>query len=308
MKNLLRLLPSDILPVYLDIQSSAANTDEASFCQAIARAIHRDARSQGLSLLQPPKRKDFQENGHYIVLEEWLDAALEKLEERRILLSIDEFEKIGCAIQERRFSLRLLDQLRHLIQHYDTLGFLFSGVQTLDELGPNWSSYFISVVPIEMTYLEPAEAEDLLRNPDPDFELQYAEGIVDRLLHLTRGHPYLLQLLGWCLVNEANEARTRIATEELLERAIAAAFTNGLPYFNNLWEEYVGIDPETVRAGRQLLRDIAAGRSIDPTPRPHRLALQRMLRYHILEETKSCYRFEVPLVERWVRNCAPADD
>jgi hypothetical protein len=43
------------------------------------------------------------------------------------------FEKIGSAIKDERISDRLFDQLRSMIQHSDRLGFLFSGVQTLEE-------------------------------------------------------------------------------------------------------------------------------------------------------------------------------
>ncbi|MFM6158314.1 MAG: AAA family ATPase, partial [Sphaerospermopsis kisseleviana] len=143
--NLPRLFPSDILPVFVNMQSAAITNKESDFCYGLVRAIHKDCKIQGVQLPTVPKREQF-ENSPYTNLEDWLDTALEQIGEKRILLNLDEFEKIGTAIQEGKLSLHLFDQLRHLIQHYDQLGFLFSGVQTLEELGPNWSSYFISVV------------------------------------------------------------------------------------------------------------------------------------------------------------------
>jgi hypothetical protein len=303
--NLPRLLPSDMLPIYLDMQSAAVTTDEASFCQGIVRAISKDSRSQGVELPAIPQRKEFLDTP-YIALEDWLEQAVPTLGDRRLLLNLDEFEKIGSAINEGRMSLNLFNELRHLIQHYDQLGFLFSGVQTLDELGPNWSSYFISVVPIEMLYLEPDEAQDLLLNPDPEFTLRYDTGIVEEILTLTRCHPYLLQLIGWSLVKLANERHTQLVTSDLLQAAIPEAFTNGQPYFTNVWTEFTGTSPAEVKAGQNLLLALAQGnqRSSVAGDETVQAARRRLLRYHVLEETESGDRFEVPLLEQWVRERA----
>lgn len=299
--NLPHLLPSDMLPVYVDLQSAAITTDEAAFCYGLVRNIHRDSRSQGVVLPTIPSREVFR-NSPYIALEDWLEQVLFRLGERRLLLNLDEFEKIGSAINQGRISLNLFDELRHLIQHYDKLGFLFSGVQTLDELGPNWSSYFISVVPIEMVYLQPHEAEDLLINPDPEFTLRYEIGIVAEILTFTRCHPYLLQLIGSALVTQANLRHTQLVTSDLLQAAITDSFTLGEPYFTNVWTEFTGTSPIEIAAGQELLLALSQGHQPNLTVGSQSLAsLQRLLRYHVIEKTNGGYSFEVPLMEEWVR-------
>jgi hypothetical protein len=303
--NLPRLLPSDMLPIYLDMQSAAVTTDEAAFCQGLVRAISKDSRSQGVELPAVPQRQEFLDTP-YIALEDWLEQAVPKLGDRRLLFNLDEFEKIGSAINEGRMSLNLFDELRHLIQHYDQLGFLFSGVQTLDELGPNWSSYFISVVPIEMLYLEPHEAEDLLVNPDPEFTLRYDTGIVEQILTLTRCQPYLLQLIGSSLVTLANERHTQLVTSDLLQASIPEAFTNGQPYFTNVWTEFTGTSLSEVKAGQELLLALAQGNqpSSVASDETAQAARRRLLRYHVIEHINGSDRFEIPLIERWVRERA----
>ncbi len=298
--NLPRLLTSDVLPVYIDLQSQSASQSEADFCFTIVRAIHRDARSQQVLLPAPPKREEFRLSP-YTQLEDWLDTALTQLGDRRILLNIDEFEAIGIAMEQGRISNRLFDQLRSLIQHQSRLSFLFSGVQTLDELGTNWSSYFISAMPIEMTYLNPDEARELLLNPDPEFTLEYDTGIVDQILTLTRCHPYLLQLLGWVLVQLANTTHTQLVTPTLLQSAIPEAYINGIGYFTNVWEQFTGTNPTEITAGQQQLLALAQGQQPHPTNEAAQKSLQRMLRYHIIEKIDNQYKFEVPLIERWVR-------
>ncbi|MEH2376515.1 AAA family ATPase [Nostoc sp.] len=302
--NFPRLLPSDILPVFVDMQSSAITTSESDFCFGLVRAIHKDCKSQNVQLPNIPKRTDFKDSP-YPTLEDWLDEALAQIGERRILLNLDEFEKTGTAIQKGQITLRLFDELRHLIQHYEKLGFLFSGVQTLEELGPNWSSYFISVVPIEMLYLEPNEAEELLLNPDPAFTLRYAPGIVKEVLKLTNCHPYCLQLLGASMVNQANFNHTDFITFELLQASINDAFISGQPYFTNIWTEFTGTTPEEMVIGQELLLQVA--RTDILLPRTAEIAekvLTRLLRYHILHKINGGYDFEIPLLKEWVRDRA----
>lgn len=199
--NLTRLLPSDLIPIYIDLQRAGMASSDGYFYYGFARAIRRDTRSQAIAL-PPPSSQDYFRQNLYTALEDWLEDNLSLLGERRLLLCLDELEKIGTALTQERMSKRLLDEMR---QHMDHLSFLFSGVQALDELGPNWSSYFISTTPIYMLYLEPHEAEDILRNQDPDFELQYHEEVITEILHLTCCQPYLLQLIWASLVTLANK-------------------------------------------------------------------------------------------------------
>lgn len=300
--NLPRLLPSDLIPIFLDLQSAAFTTDDAGFCQGLVRAIHRDSRSQGIAMPNTPARQDFLENP-YITLETWLESALPSLgDDRRLLLNLDEFEKIGSAIKVGKLTEDLFNELRHLIQHYDQLGFLFSGVQTLDEIGPNWSSYFISIIPMEMLYLEPDEAYDLLTNPGPDFSLRYDTDVIDQILTLTRGQPYLLQLIGSALVDQANQKQTQLVTPDLLQSAIQSALTLGEPYFTNVWTEFTGQTDVEQTAGQTYLQALAKDTPLTPTnPELHRKCRQRMLRYHVIEETEVGDRIEIPLVAQWVR-------
>jgi hypothetical protein len=301
--NLPRLLPSDLVPIYLDMQQGSMTASEGDFCYGLVRAIDRDTRSQGLQLPPIPSRQAFATQP-YPTLEDWLDLALPKLGERRLLLNLDEFEKIGSAIKDGRISDRLFDQLRSMIQHYDRLGFLFSGVQTLEELGPRWSNYFISVVPMEMHYLERHEAEDLLLHPDPEFTLRYDTGIVAEILRLTRCQPYLLQLIGSAIVNQANLQHTQLATTTLLRSAIQDAFTNGEPYFTNIWTEFTGTTPAEVTAGQQILIALAQGNYLVETSDETTTARRRLLRYHVIERDRDIDKIEIPLFEQWVRERA----
>ena len=309
--NLQRLLPSDLIPVYVDLQQAGMTNGEADFCYGLLRAIVRDCKSQGISLMALPQRKEFYD-APYPLLEDWLEDALPALGRRRLLLTLDEFEKLGTALTEQRLSVRLLDELRSLIQHQERLAFLFSGVQTLGELGPNWSSYFISVVPMEMLYLNPQEAEELMLNPDPDFNLRYDTGILPEVLRLTRCQPYLLQLLGSAMVTQANLIHTQLITFPLLQAAIEMALTQGDPYFTNVWTEFTGTTAAEILAGQTYLLNLASDRPLPNLTKPNltkpnltqpdtQNAIRRLHRYHVIETIEGNDRIEIPLIETWVR-------
>ncbi len=304
--NLPRLLPGDVLPVYYSLQNPAATASIGDFCYGLVRSIGRDLQSQGIGVPEQ-QRQRFHANP-YVALEDWLDATMPRLGQRSILLCFDEFEQLGSAIAQGRVDINIFDQLRELIQHSD-MAFLFCGVQTLADLGPNWSSYFISVQPMEMTYLEPDEARELLINPDPAFDLRYDQGIVEHVVAVTRCQPYLLQLIGEQMVRQANQHQTRLLTEPLLVQALDRALTAGEPYFTNLWIEYTGSTPDEVRAGQVLLHAIAHSQPLPPVDTPAaQAALRRLLRYHIVEQIDGGYRCEVPLVARWVCERAVLED
>ncbi|WP_310489978.1 hypothetical protein [Chamaesiphon sp. VAR_69_metabat_338] len=197
--------------------------------------------------------------------------------------------------------------IRPTSQHDSTLrsiGLSLLWSQTLEELGTRWSNYFISVVPMEMHYLERHEAEDLLLNPDPEFTLQYDAGIVAEILRLTRCQPYLLQLIGSAIVNQANLQHTQLATNALLQAAIQDAFTNGEPYFTNIWTEFTGISLAEVTAGQQILIALAQGNPHVETNYEFTAARRRLLRYHVIERDRDVDKIEIPLFEQWVRERA----
>jgi hypothetical protein len=190
---------------------------------------------------------------------------------------------------------QVFDELRYLIQHQTQLALLFVGVQTLDELGPAWSSYFINVKPLTIGYLNPGEAEELIRRPDTgmDFKLVYDDGVVNEIMRQTRCHPYLLQLVCSAVVEESNVRQTLQVDTALLDVALTRALEQGEPYFHNIWHEMAGPD------GQPFLRKIVdAGASLSFQFHP---ALDRLVRRRIIFRSNGEYQVEVPLVQRWLQ-------
>ena len=292
------LLPGNTLPVFLDLQRPTATQNTAAFFYSIARAISRDARPYRL-LLDAPQRSAFQDSP-FEAFAEWLeDVALPALQDFNLLLTFDEFEKLGEAVASGRLDTRVFDELRYLIQHQTQLALLFAGVQSLDELGPAWSSYFINIKPLTIDYLRPEQAEELIRQPDAgaNFNLSYQDGVVDNIMSETFCHPYLLQLLCSAVVEECNAQNTLRVAETILSAALTRALEQGEPYFRNVWDEMAG--PE----GQPLLRQVAqAEHSVFLS---NSTTLDRLLRRRILVHREPGYEIEVPLIRRWILERAP---
>ena len=292
------LLPGNTVPVFLDLQRPTATQSTAAFFYSIARAISQHARPYRL-LLDPPQRNDFQASP-FEAFATWLeDVALPALQDFNILLTFDEFEKLGEAVQSERLDTRIFDELRYLIQHQTQLALLFAGVQTLDELGPAWSSYFINVKPLTIGYLTPDQAEAVIRQPDTtvDFALQYEDQVVEALIEHTQGHPYLLQLVCSSIVDEANAQKQVQVDAAILEAALPRALEQGEPYFRNVWDEMAG------ETGQSLLYQIAT--ATDPIHVPDSPDLTRLLRRRVVRYERGGYVIEIPLVRRWIVERAP---
>jgi hypothetical protein len=288
------LLPGNTVPVFLDLQRPTATQSTAAFLYSIARAISRDARPYRL-IVSLPQRAAF-ESSPFETFADWLeDVALPALQDFNLLLTFDEFEKLGEAVESDRLEVQVFDELRYLIQHQARLALLFAGVQTLDELGPAWSSYFINVKPLTIGYLNSAEAEELIRRPDAgvDFKLVYSDEVVDQIKTQTSGHPYLLQLVCSAVVEESNAQKTLQVDGRLLDAALDRALDQGEPYFHNIWHEMAGPD------GQPFLRQVAQADA--PLPLGPHPALSRLVRRRILAQIDAEYRIEVPLVQRWLR-------
>jgi len=300
--HLSRLLSPGILPVYVDLQSQAITSSESEFCFRLINAAIRDLRGVCPRVQQLPKveRAAFQPNP-YPVFEDWIDSLLESIENNCLLICIDEFEKLGKAMERGDMSTAIFDELRHLSQHRDRLRFIFCGAQTFEELGPQWTHYFINSKPIEVRYLEPQEARQLLEDPDPKFGLKYAHGVLDRIIGLTACQPYLVQLVGEAMVKVARTHGTRMIDGPVLDAAIKEALSAGEFYFASLWAETTGRNAEEIANGQKLLCILADERELPPLEGHARAALQRLQRYHVVVKKDDGYRIEIPLVARWVR-------
>lgn len=307
LNNLGRLLPSTIVPLFIDLQGPASHAqDHAGFFYNIARGMSQSARKQS-ELDLPPLSREQLAIDPFTSFDEWLDEVEASLGEHTALVALDEFEALESAIRRGRLDEQdLLGMLRHLIQHRPRFKILLTSSRGLDELR-RWASYMINIQVVHLGYLSEAEARRLIEQPVTGFALRYEPEACRRVLDLTRGHPFLVQLL--CdeivaLKNEQAPVVRRLARLADVEAVVPATLERGSFFFADIEHN------QTNEAGLKLLTWLA-GQGEGAVTRPEIIAaelgseiavepaLALLTRRELVEPVGEGVRFQVELIRRW---------
>jgi len=306
LNNLGRLLPSTIVPLFVDLQGPAsAASDHAGLLYNLARSMVDSAR-KGRSLSLPGLSRDAIGADPFTGFDEWLDRVEVALGSRTALWTLDEFEALAVALQRGRFdAVAVLGMLRHVVQHRQRIKVMLASSHTLDELA-EWSSYFINVQVVQVGYLSKADVRKLVEQPMPDFALRYEPAASQKVYELTRGHPFLVQLLCAEIVtlkNEQDISARRLASVDDVLAAVPEALQHGSFFFADMERNQVS------PGGRRLLRAIADRCELEPVSRATLAALcpapslddelAPLLHRDLIEKVSGGFRFQVELVRRW---------
>ncbi|MEM9005024.1 MAG: ATP-binding protein, partial [Cyanobacteria bacterium P01_F01_bin.86] len=302
--NLGRLLPNRIILLFVDLQGIVASaSSHAGFLYALSRDMVQAA--QACSIVLPARTLADFATEPFIVFNDWLDELEMALGDNTALLALDEFEKLESAFTKERLDAEwVLGLLRNLIQHRPRFKVMLSGAHTLEEF-QRWSSYLINVKVIKVSYLNADEARQLIEHPVPNFALKYTPEASQRVLDITRGHPFLINQLCEEIIaykNEQDPHQRRLACLEDIEAAIPEALDHGMLFFSDIQTNQVS------SMGLEILRAIAQQGENAPlrftdlarqVPALEAAAMHRLLQRDLLEETPDGYRFQVELIRRW---------
>ncbi|MEW5869351.1 MAG: two-component regulator propeller domain-containing protein [Chloroflexota bacterium] len=308
-------LGDKFIPALVDMQELAPLVlSEADFFAELADKLQRAAGKAGLELTAPgleafnvsPAR----------AFKRFLDDLEPALAGRQVLVMFDEFELIEELIEKGRLSEDVLGYVRSLIQHRESLVFIFTGTHRLEEMSRDyWSIFFNITLYRKISFLSQAEAERLIRAPVEGL-LQVDDLAVEKIIALTRSHPYFLQLLCWALVNHTNAQRRNYATLNDVNEVLEEILMTGEPYFAYIWQQarhgerlaLAGL-AHAMQAGQswarpeEILASLVSGGDVQ-TQRDVLLAdLDRLVQREVLEiasEGALRYRFQIELLRHWV--------
>lgn len=291
--TLLNLPQSRFESVYIDCQDSRWHESDQAFCYNLAKAIFEALFKNGsLVGLHQPKIQQYETNA-FTQLDTFLEPAQKLAEQRskRILLAFDEYEALEDAVIRKDISERVLGKLRNLIQHHPMIVVLVSGSHRFEELPQiNWENYLINTYLLELSFLAPSAAQELLTKPVP--ELTYAEDVVEAIIQATHSQPYLLQAVASELVNYLNSQKRSLASLDDLELALSKTLKSAAAYFTDTWRK--DNNPEE----QIILRALAEGTELSQT---HTALLQGLIRKELVERVGDTYQLAVPLFARWIR-------
>lgn len=300
--NLVGFLPPSVRRAGISMQDPAAFTNLESLIEELAAQIRHGA------LLE-----NTLETNNLLGLFKLLDQANGRLakQNRRLLLSIDEYENIDHKIGEGGFPEELLATVRESIQIHRQITWIFAGSHEITELPHvDWSSYLISARTVEVGPFTPAETRLLLTEPlkhsnlwpkddpaRPHFDLGFwGEGGVARIHAEANGWPHLVQLIAETIVDLLNDDQRAQVDAEIFERALDKAIVSGHTVFHQL----VRGRGETTLHGEWEYLSAFRSRKTQPPPASEAVA-RSLLRRRLVTEDGDKWRLQVPLMERWLR-------
>jgi hypothetical protein len=304
LRNLSGLLPSTVQTVNISMQNPEAFTSLDLLAHHLVREVSTVFAGEKLPFGAPKDLKD---------LFAFLSACNQTLErgDRRLLISVDEYENIDQKIGQKAFPEDLLATFRESIQSHRRITWLFAGSHEITELvHAPWTSYLVSARTVEVPLFSEQETRLLLTeplkhssawrdndptHPRPRFEPGFwGQGGIERIHAEANGWPHLVQLIAETIVDLLNDEGGRQVTSALMERALDRAITSG---HNVLYEL---LHRESILPGEWEY--LSRFRTCDTQPPPDNEGIVRSLRRRLLaEEVAGQWRLRVPLMARWLR-------
>ena len=258
------------------------------------------------------------------MLQLYVAAAVEAASPRRVLLMLDEFDKLKEGIDAGVTSPQVPENIRHLLQHQSGLSAIITGSRRLKKLREQyWSALFGLGYRLGVSALPVDEARRLVTQP-VEGRLGYLPQACDRLVELCARHPFLIQSLCNRVFEQAISGGGPTITLDTVEQA-ATDMVRDNEHFQTLWDyadsarsrliltlcDRLSEGPDAVNLD---LLDVKLRENGVPVRRFSELAdnIAELRELELLEFDDSyrggTYRLSVPLMARWLRVNVDFDD
>lgn len=241
------------LPVYIDGQSLGIDPGMANFFYDLSLAIVDGLAEQDIDL-EEPEPEDFEARPSTTFERIFLPTVFQAIGQRQLLLLFDEFEELEMRVTSGKLEATIFPFFRHLMQHQPQLGFIFVGTHRLEALSSDyWSIFFNIALYKHVAFLDETAARALITEPVTGYGLIYDDLALDKMLRVTAGHPYFLQLTCHALVNRANRARRNYLTIQDVNNVLNEMVELGEAHFAFLWEQASSAEQLILAALTRLL-------------------------------------------------------
>jgi type I restriction enzyme M protein len=256
--------------------------------------------------------------------EAYLATALEAAQPRRVLLMLDEFDKLQEGIDSGVTSPQVPENIRHVLQHHAGLSAILTGSRRFKRLREDyWSALFGLGYRIGISALPLEDAQRLVTEPVVD-RLSYLPAARDRLVELCARQPFLVQSLCNRVFESAAETNERTITLVAVNEAAGEMVLDN-EHFRTLWDyaqthrrrlllalcERLADGPDPVNLELFSTRLEASGVHVD---RDSQIGddLEYLRELELIELDRSyrtgTYRIAVPLLGMWIRTSIDFDD
>ena len=240
----------------------------------------------------------------------FLDAAEARLAvlDRRILLTLDEYERLDATIGTGVIPQGFLAVLRHSVQTHRRIAWILVGSHDIGELRhAPWASYLINartiLVPmftLEETRLlltEPMRSSPLWDKDDaarPHFDPSFwGKGGIERIQIETGGWPDFVQWVAEAAVYLLNQTTASRVDDALIKKAFLRVVERADSPLQEL------VEGESLLPGEFAYLQGFRMSAVQPLPIDPVIA-RSLRRRMLLEEADGQYRLRVPLMRRWL--------
>ncbi len=294
------------IPVLIDMQG-ILDEGLSAFLYTIAQNIWRTLRDQGIELTRP-EQVDFLEWPGIYFEDIFLQKVFDNLQNQSLILMLDEFELLESRVEAGKLDAGVFDFLRHLMQHYSKLNFIFAGTHRLEEMSSDyWSFLFNIAIYIKVFSLDEKSARKLILEPTVE-SLEIDEIAVQKMLRLSAGHPHFLQLLCHGLVNYCNINHVSYVTIHQVNKVVEEVVETGGIYIDYIWRQST-TDEKLVLLTLNILisRDgfatfASLQRYLDGYNLPVNIlaSIRSLMSREIIVEESPGYNFKIGLVQKWL--------
>ncbi|TEU12441.1 MAG: tetratricopeptide repeat protein [Anaerolineales bacterium] len=181
-----------------------------------------------------PSAARFKDDGKYFV-ENFLPSVYPQLEERKLLMLLDEFDALSGEITPAKgaASTEFFPILQNLVADKTHLAFVFVVGQPIEELPGRFKAIFRQGQYKRVSFLGHEDAVQLIAQPAKD-QLQYDAAAIEAILNLTARHPYFIQVMCFEIFNRLwRENRKQVEVDDVqatIDKALETG-TGGLVWF-----------------------------------------------------------------------------
>jgi hypothetical protein len=245
--------------VLIDLHGLTMDAGISSLLLGIATVVSRTLRRDHQITVTVPDRAAFTDDPRSAFENVFLDEVWAALGDDHLVLMVDEVARLEEERAAGRLEPGVFEYLRHLMQHYPNLNFIFSIGSGLEEMERDYSFLFNSSFYHPISFLEPAAARALITEP--------ARGCYDvppdavaKILQITSGQPYYTQLVCHSLFDRwARDPKTTMTAADVMA-VLAEAIELGSANLTFVWEYSTPEEQAVMAAMASVLH--ASGRRV----------------------------------------------
>jgi hypothetical protein len=296
--------------IFIDLHG--LNLDgKANLLWGVANSIMRGLqRNHQLSVVLPDRAK-FSANPEATFETIFLDAVWSVMEQDHLVLMIDEVIRLHEEVHAGRLEREVFDYLRHLMQHFERLSFVFSLDRGVEEMKLDYGFLFGAALYHRISFLEPAVACALITEPARGC-YEVVRDAAEKILQVTSGHPYYTQLICHCLFDRWLRAPKPRMMSEDVDALLSEAIELGSANLTYVWEDSTPEEQVAMSAMAAAISSCGCPATVDQIRRVCRKAevrlpvgeatnaIRSLAAREVVVASRGAYSFAVDLQRLWL--------